>query len=238
MSIEFQSATEQKDALLERMTKIQKLAEGGGTPGEVAAATAMLAKLMQQHGISQAEVELASGDDGLSGYGHAEVTDIRYVPWRETLVCGLARGLMCRVVIKSRSSKQARWDIIGHRDNIAEVQRLYPFLVDLFWQMEKVHFALDRVTGTGNTSNRSLYKRAFLMGCAQGVSQALWAQLHETRLNHEATLIVINDKVKETEAKLYQNLRKAVSRQVKIESGAWGKGYQEGKQTQFRKGVA
>ena len=111
------------DEVMERIGKIQRLAERGGTPHEAAAAASKVQELLAKHSLTLAQVAMAEGEP-LSGYGHRELS-IGSAGWRRSLMFVLARSNMCKAVYIGRKKAM---DVFGHRDNVQVVIELYDWL--------------------------------------------------------------------------------------------------------------
>jgi Protein of unknown function (DUF2786) len=206
------------DGVMERIAKIQRLAERGGTPAEAAAAASKVQELLAKHSITLAEVAIAAGAE-LTGYGHRQQST-GSSGWRRSLLSQIALSNMCRAIYL-----RSKVDVFGHRDNVQVVLDLYTWLAceidrlaDEAWERE------------GSGSIRS-WKHRYREGAVETIVDHLIEEREhrEDREHREAAasntstaLMVIHDRVDVAVHKVYPVL---VSRSRRV---AYGRGYDTG----------
>lgn len=200
------------DDVMERIAKIQRLAERGGTPEEAAAAAAKVQELLAKHSLTLAQVAMAEGEP-LSGYGHRKYSTGK-AGWRRSLMAELARGNMCRAYYISGGETT---EVFGHRDNVQVVIDLYIWLAAEIDRMADVAWSREGY-GTVRT-----WKNRYREGAVRTIAKRLTEErkARETAVAQTSTaLVVIEDKVNAVVVKVYPGMKpRNVYRRVSLGGG-------------------
>ena len=231
-----ESPSTQLEQVVARIAKLQRLADRGGTPEEAAAAASKVQELMAKHSISLAQVEIAAGEEQLSGYGH-EMLSTGSASWKTRLLAVIALNTLCKAVQIKRPGAPPMVDVIGHRDSVKVVIELYEWLSGEIARMASLRWRTEGILMRGQ--RRESWTTAYRNGAVATVASRMNDERcrAERRSADTATLMVINDRVETVTQELYPNVR--ASRRVTVRGGpGYGAGSRDAADMQLAKPVA
>ena len=114
----------ERDAVIEKVVKVLRLARGAGTEAEAQTALALAQRLMYAHDIAESELdpgpEPQSIDDRVIEETGAQVA------WKEYLGAVIAENFRCAYIVSvSRSTGAVRLVLVGRRDDAAVAVEAY-----------------------------------------------------------------------------------------------------------------
>lgn len=213
--------TTQMDDIMGRLARIKTLAENAGTPGEAAAASAMLSKLLMKHNLSKSDIVDVTDQDSQE-YGKFDFDLGSSLSWRKILIQTLADTTFCYTVFNHKGSHV---NIIGQDHNVTVVKAMYEYLTS----------AIDRLADQGwkevdsyekqFVSGRA-WKNAHRMGSTRTIRDRLREIYQENLAQQKASgdidsnaLVAVRDDLKNAVARYFPRLR-SVSTNGRVSSGS------------------
>lgn len=157
------------DTILRRIRGLLDQAENTSFPDEAEAFAAKAAELMARYRIDQAMVTATARDPRAVVEETIDLGRGQYVRARLDLLGAIAEPFDCRLITSSHPAGR-RGHLIGHPDDVAQVEMLYTSLL-----LQATRAADFETTPRGH--NRITFRRGFLMGFADRVGQRLAAQM-------------------------------------------------------------
>lgn len=220
----------QWNALLERIKKVRALTESPNEH-EATAAAAMLSKLVLQHNIDLASVDLGDAPNAELASFVREDFDLEYnIAWRGSLLHAVARVNFCRCV-KWEGSKRVA--LVGASHNIYVTRQIYEYLAatvsrlaDSEWRQHTAH-------------NSRAWKNAFRMGCVSRIGERLREQ-HQAdivELKGSELVVTADANLKAAFASFFPNAKSGKSASV-ADSHGWAAGRAAGATVGLERQVA
>lgn len=184
-------------AILEKLRKLLALAKSDNA-NEAAAAAAAAQRLMTEHQISEAELEVGGpqeqasvADDPLDTFGARSQT------WKEVLSTNIARLHGCKVwrekawVPAQRRWAETRIRIVGRPSDVATVRYLYAWLTTV----------IERLVQANARGRGQRYAYSYRVGAVNGCIEAMQAAHREAREQAtETALVKVDARLEEAEA--------------------------------------
>lgn len=130
--------TQQQNPIFERIRKLLAMADTkrGATEAEAHTAATMVQRILQDNGLTMAEVEAAGGSTGADGKRSKEVADRRALyKWQRDLMASLAENFFCMHLIEEhlkndgrRLRKSKQHVLIGRFVNVQATVNMYDYL--------------------------------------------------------------------------------------------------------------
>jgi len=225
--------------VIARVIHLRKLASGNTNIHEANAAAAAADKLIQEHRLSQAELE-ASGNAPVDPMSSVKLHEGgRRTAWRETLLWALSGHYGCswfmnhgRSFASGREKRTCDYTIVGRESDVAVVVYMFSWLTEEIERLCRWH---SGGKGTG-------YARAWLDGAAIGVRDTFRARAAEMKAK-EATssaMVLLDNRSKEAEKYKYATvagLKKVGHVQGGRDFSAREHGYKVGREIQIKEGI-
>lgn len=171
---------------INKIRKLMALADkkSGATEHEALAATAKVQELLQEYGLSMAEIEAGGGSTGDDG--KREKTVIKrssMYRWQRELMETIAEANFCMHHIKEeRDEKTGRWtkrhQLIGRSVNVISVQLMYDYLVTT---MKKLVKEAGHAPGTHNEQDYHFW----LEGCSERLRERIEERARQSKIKSE-----------------------------------------------------
>jgi hypothetical protein len=163
------------DEVIEKVRKLRKLA-GSDNVNEAAAAAAAADRLIQEHGLAEAQLEAEGQAEGEAPAEDATPGTTWYgqtVTWQLNLISGLARHYGCSSYLitvcnetEAGVYKHGRaYKMIGRPSDVASVRYMYA------WLVAEIEGLAQKNTGNGRA-----WLNSFRIGCVVGVVEAMRAE--------------------------------------------------------------
>jgi hypothetical protein len=157
--------TRRREAVLEKVVKMLRLARRAGTEAEAHTALTLAQKLMYAHDIAEHELE----DAGRERSAPIEDTVVdetgHHVPWREYLAAIVAENFRCAYVIsESRATGHVRLVLLGRREDATVAHEAFTAAAMVAAHLADM-CAIKRVEG-----ERSAARASFLTGFLKGLA--------------------------------------------------------------------
>lgn len=133
------NTTTDKNSLIQRIQKLLALADASRNPNEheVQAAAAKVQQLLQEYGLSMAQVEAEGGKSDAGDREQAAVDRRAMFKWQRDLMAAIAENFFCYHMVKEMTvkriyregfKKSLRHVLIGRAVNIAVAVEMYDYL--------------------------------------------------------------------------------------------------------------
>ncbi len=225
--------------VIARVIHLRKLASGNTNIHEANAAAAAADKLIQEHRLSQAELE-ASGNAPLDPMSSVKLHEGgRRTAWRETLLWALSNHYGCswymnhgRDFSSGREKRTCDYTLVGRQSDVEIVVYMFGWLTEEIERLCRWH---SGGKGTG-------YARAWLDGAAIGVRDTFAARKAEMKAKEASSsaMVLLDNRSKEAEKHKYAivpGLRKVKSVQGGRDDWARNDGYKVGREIQIKEGL-
>jgi hypothetical protein len=220
------------DSIITQIKKLREVVARGATQGEMENAAALIQKLMLKHNIEEAHLSIDAGEP-LSGYGHRVLSE-KSQRWRIVLMNAVAHGNNCRMIQvkgteKTKSGGTAhivKLDVFGHRDAVRVVFDLYAELSQAIEILSDREWARDAVMYM-DPSDKRKWRNSWCHGAADTLSRRFARAVLDAKAestNSSTALTIIDTKVDETIAKVYNNLRKVTNPRYNALDDAYDRG--------------
>lgn len=175
--------------LIEKLAKVLALCDSP-SEGEAAAAAAHLARLLEKHNLTVAELEA-------NGQNAAAIIEKR-VPlskgapseWRTHLALDLAETYFCQVMLGStdQSKRKTALFFIGRADNVAALNAVYEFLVNELCRLSR-ESRREYLDTWGESVNPNQWQASFGVGAVARIGQRLEAERNARRPETQALVV-------------------------------------------------
>lgn len=218
-------------AFWDKIEALMTLAARAGTQGEAEAATAGIHRLLLKHNLTMLDAERRVGNaPAKSGVVQREMWVSRE-RWRSGLYAQLASANMCRV-LQARNRDGSYVYVIGHRQNVEAVERLYELYEPL---VERIPLTIEIPYGESTLS----YRTGFRNGMVDGIGARLREEMDQAERNDSQSSALVPLLKKEVDTWVDQKhgrLRKDTPTRTRYRS-AYHSGYSVGKSLEARKEV-
>lgn len=232
------------NAVLTKIRNALNLAENAATEGEAAAASAAVARLLQKYNLDLADVIISGNAEDLA----STMGDIIQVPsaptiydsarksaWVHRIAIAVAEAYFCRPMVSLRQV----W-FVGYDTNAKAASHTFNYLYTTLTKLSDVakdvyiqNFkAMHRVSPVkvGGAHHPQTWRKSWLWGAADGVTQKLKETLAEVQGESMALVVVQKDRIDEFITNLFGNRKQnAKSRKHEFNGNAYKQGYQTGK---------
>jgi hypothetical protein len=239
-------------SIIDKIRKLRELSKSDNV-NEAATAARMADKLIAEHRISEAELNIAEG----SNEKPIEDTGVLYesarvIQWKSGLACRLAAHYSCAVWNDQARSKTldlntgmysygnrvSRYRLVGLKSDIEIVNYMFAWL-----STEIERLAKKNACGRG-----MVYRQSYCLGAVSGIREQLRLQKEETRASaqasgHSTALVKLDERAKEADITmntLHPHLSKErkSSNQGGFDNGAFGAGKEAGKNIHLGKALS
>lgn len=224
--------------VIARVIHLRKLAAGNTNIHEANAAAAAADKLIQEHRLSQAELE-ASGNAPSDPMSSVKLHEGgRRTAWRETLLHALSGHYGCswymnhgRDFSSGREKRSCDYTLVGRQSDVEIVVYMFSWLTEEIERLCRWH---SGGKGTG-------YARAWLDGAAIGVRDTFNQRKAEMKAKEvSSAMVLLDNRSKEAEKHKYATvpgLKKVASVQGGRDYSAREQGYKVGREIQIKEGL-
>lgn len=219
--------------LKDRLEKIQRLMENAGTVGEAEAAAAAFQRLVMKHNIDLAELGGDEPEEYVFDSIDLKETKATGLKWRTTLLNVLAKYNFCLLVVNGRLSG-GRLTLVGKPANVAAVKAMFTTMHITFerlcaqgWK----DFNRQQPTLAAITSGRT-WRKSYLLGVPSGLYDKFKAEREEELVETPAAnaiVLVSEAELQQAVDDYFGGLRSSKPRRAKVNTDAYGKGYEAGK---------
>lgn len=218
------------EKVIARIFHLRKLAENNTNLHEAQAATHAADKLIQEHRLSQAELE-AQGNSFIDPMTDSVIhTGGRRTAWREVLMWALSKHYGCSWYIAGARGKTF-YKVVGRESDTKILAYMF------FWLTEEI----ERLCKTHSRGMGVAYARSWLDGAAHGVSDTLNQRKKEMQNQPTSTALVFLDRrgkeAEDYKLNMYPSMRKAALVHGGRNVEGMLKGYQTGKGIQITDGL-
>jgi hypothetical protein len=205
-------------ALIEKIRKLRALSRSTNV-NEAAAAAAAAERLVQEHRISEAELDVSDGDEAPTREQLDEL-GAQIPSWKSMLSVALAKHHGCAVFNQRRAGDRMwRSQIIGQPSDVATVRYLY------VWIVVEIERLCDASSARGRTERNS-----FRLGAVLGLKAAISAAVREVRAVASSTALVkLDARLAAAEAQLPSKLGKRRRLASAIDPHAFAEGERAGR---------
>jgi hypothetical protein len=176
-------------AIIGKIRRLRELAKKNDNANEAAAAAAAAEKLLSEHQIEEAALEVEEGPCGgdlIENRGESEGP--RLVYWKSYLLgaIGKMHGCThCYEHVKGKAGKGPRYTplLYGRPEDIAIVRDLYSWLVK----------EIQRLTDVVGKGRGLEWRDSYRMGCQYGIAHAMQAAQREARRQAPSTALAVID---------------------------------------------
>lgn len=215
------------EAVIEKIKKLRSLAQSANA-NEAANAAAAAERLLQDHRLSEAEIEAHSPEPVLEGAEEdpavAETFGDKIATWRSHLLSAITRSHGCAwyyaysVVQRGYVAR-----IVGRTSDTATVRYFYVWLA-----AEVERLALKHGKGKGRT-----WTNSYRLGCVAGISEAMRSAERTARASATSAALVRVD-ARAIEARtlldqLHPHLRSRAASSSAVHANAYGQGQHDGR---------
>ncbi len=175
--------------LIAKLAKILALCESP-SEGEAAAAATHLARLLEKHNLSVAELEAAGQDAAAIIEKRVPLSKGAPSDWRVHLALDLAETYFCQVMIGTtgKSKRKSALFFIGRADNVATLDAVYEFLVKELCRMSR-ESRREHLEVWGESVNPNQWQASFGLGAASRIGQRLEADRAARRPQVQALVV-------------------------------------------------
>lgn len=210
-----------QEKIIDRVRKLMALATSSNEH-EAAAAAAKAQELMLKHNLSAAALNTKEEENTRDWIDEKDGSS-----WRAQLANGIARGLMCRIVVHNLGGKHKRYAVLGKPANVEVVQYMYEYL-----SKELVRLSPKPV--------HSAASHAFRVGAVSVLGQRMretFTEFKEASAETRELVVVQDASVEAFKSSLYEDsLKKGSSGRIS-DGRAYHEGQQAGMAIPLRKGV-
>lgn len=211
-----------RESILDKVRKLRALSTSSNLH-EAATAAHLAEKLIQQHALEEAELELSQGSLEAASEDMESLVDWnkRQIVWENILLTSLARAYNCAGVLR-RSNGKLGYFIIGRPADVATLKYQFCFFsLELLRLVERMAPALGR----GEAKH---WRNSFMLGGVSAIGESLRSARQEVRAQASSNaLMVIDNHLKESltlKHTLYPN-----SRTSQVKSNLDHDAYQQGR---------
>lgn len=170
--------------VIEKVQKLRRLATSSNVH-EAAAAAAAADKLIQEHGLAEAQLEV----DGQTAAERPEQETLtswtRIVTWERVLAKGLANHYDCTTLVQPdyvNARSETKYQVIGRPSDLASVRYMFAWLV----------VEIERLAQQNRGQGR-VWLRSFRHGAVEGVLSAMRESKQAARETATSTALVLVD---------------------------------------------
>ena len=159
--------------LIAKLAKVLALCDSP-SEGEAAAAASHLARLLEKHNLSVAELEAAGQDAAAIIEKRVPLSKGAPSEWRVHLALDLAETYFCQVMIGTtgKSKRKSALFFIGRADNVATLDAVYEFLVKGLCRMSR-ESRREHLEVWGESVNPNQWQASFCLGAVSRISARL-----------------------------------------------------------------
>jgi hypothetical protein len=216
------------ESVIERINKLRALSKSDNV-NEAASAAAAANKLIDQHRLSESELEREDFEkeiiirDNTPLYECARITQ-----WRATLTGVLAKHYSC-AIYNSTGFRLNRYTLVGRKSDIDIVHYMYAWLSS---EIERLSASASKGKNFDRSRGR-VFAGSFSLGAVDGIGQQLNASRKEAAVDASATALVrLEARWAEADAFLHNTVDKLVKpkqKPVMVNLNAYDKGIITGK---------
>lgn len=173
------------ESIIDRINKLRALSKSDNI-NEAAAAAAAANKLIDQHRLSESELEKDDCEkeiilkDNIPLYECARITQ-----WRTALANVLAKHYSC-AIYNSTGFRLNRYTLVGRKSDIDLVHYMYSWLST---EIERLSASASKGKNFDRSRGR-IFAGSFSLGAVEGISQQLNASRKEAAVDASATALV------------------------------------------------
>ncbi len=161
-----------REKLMDRIAKLLKLADASRntSEAEASAAAAKVQELLQEHGLSLAEIEAAGDSSAKSDREKREVDGYAINhPWQVKLMEAIAETnfCLCRVTTKkTQRGNSKRFQLVGRKLNVEATKMVYEYLFETMRRLALEQGFVTKDFADGKKDNKShLDRKIWNEGC-------------------------------------------------------------------------
>lgn len=217
-----------RENIIDKVRKLRALSNSSNL-NEAASAARMAEKLIQEHCLAEAELEVIEGSHEVAGEDEVPLTNWnrRRTVWQDSLLYQLARAYNCVGILKHDREGKFGYYATGRPSDIATMRYQFAFFVVELTRLAGVLAPNDLTRGEGKTWYKSFY-----MGAVKAIAESLTVAKQETRAQASSTALSIIDKhmdeAKSAFMKKYPKTHKMQTARANIDIDAWHMGHQAG----------
>jgi hypothetical protein len=213
--------------LLDRIRKLRSLASANSNENEAAAAAAKAEKLIAEHGIAEAMLDVEP--EGIAPGAVGDPVDVmgkRFYHWRSYLLSNLCELHGCAHAYTS----QTKAVFFGRPSDVAVVQELFGWLAE----------EIDTLAKRQGAGRGAKWLETYRLGCVSGIGDAmLQAQSEARRLAPSTALSLLDDRLASAKDAMNGATRRGKPMRnrktdVDEEGDAFSKGIEDGWKAQKR----
>jgi hypothetical protein len=216
-------------AIIQRIRKLRELSRKNDNEHEAAAAAAAAEKLLSEHQIEEAELEVEEGPMGGELIEERAASEgPRLVYWKSYLLGAIGKLHGCSHCYEHVKGKAGKGPpkytplLYGRPEDVAIVKELYA------WLVSEIQRLTDRV---GRGRGRE-WRDSYRMGCQYGIAHAMKAAQREARVQATSTaLAVIDARLVKAQAALrdrYPDTRDVSRDHETVDGEAFERGHSDG----------
>lgn len=214
------------DAVIEKIKKLRALAQSANA-NEAANAAAAAERLLQEHRLSEAELETEAVEPAEAAEEDAVPVDTlgeRISNWKDALLAAICRAHGCaRYFNHSYVHRGYVARIVGRPSDTATVRYLYAWL-----STEVERLARKHGRGKGRT-----WANSYRLGCVAGIREAMQAAEAKARTTATSAALVRLDaraaEARDALVRLHPNLRSRPLSRTSVNGHAFGQGQHDGR---------
>ncbi len=180
--------------LIAKLAKVLALCDSP-SEGEAAAAASHLARLLEKHNLSVAELEAAGQDAAAIIEKRVPLSKGAPSGWRVHLALDLAETYFCQVMsgsIGESNKRKSALFFIGRADNVAALDAVYEFLTNQLCRLSR-ESRREYLEVWGESVNPNQWQASFCAGAVERVGQRL-AEDRAARRPQVQALVVQRDR--------------------------------------------
>lgn len=216
-----------RENVIDKVRKLRALSTSSNL-NEAANAARTAERLIQEHCLAEAELEVIEGSHEVAGEDGVPLTDWnqRRTVWQDSLLYHLSRAYSCVGILKHEHGKFGYY-ATGRPSDIATMRYQFAFFVSELTRLSVLMAPNDLSRGEGKTWYKSFY-----MGAVKAIGESLATAKKETRAQATSNALSIIDKhmdeSKSAFMQKYPKTHKMSTAPTNIDLDAWQKGHQAG----------
>lgn len=237
--------TQVTDSILEKVQKLQALAERAGSPEEAVNAMARISEILLKYNLDMATVanhKIVEKDDII--YERHNLNDYQTYhdgDYALNLIRGIAKFNFCRLIRNITSRREYKKDqndftIIGQRHNVQVVMYMYDYCINNLKILANEGW---KVYDKRDTKIKTVFTRHFFDGAVNAITMRLYVQNEESKATYKGMydMVLYNDKAVDLKVKELFSYLTSSTRKVQRESGAKSMGYAAGEKLNLANGI-
>jgi hypothetical protein len=226
----------ERESVIDKVRKLRNLSTSSNL-NEAATAARLAEKLIQEHCLAEAELEITEGSNEVTIEDGIAVTDWnqRQTRWQNVMLTYLTQAYACEGVLRYNADRKLGFYCIGRPSDIATVRYQYAYFAVELVRLANLLAPRDLNRGEGKHWHNSFY-----LGAVQAIGESLAAAKKEVRAQASSSALAIVDKHADDAAALMKHKypsSRSVSFKSNIDADAWRTGHQAGSTLQSKPGL-